>query len=244
VGHDLESPGTDEEPGWDNLYLYRGDEVVAHRPIFTGDVFAGVTVPGSAEPKMVSILQHPCVIRAGIEMVPRLLVGEVMPFDILRPKLWAKQSPRVMPLVKLIPCAEEENYGVMFVEHHVVASSEFTPERRIACLRQWGVRLQMQRWIYHNTRLVVPTFELKKVIRPQFEEADIVENFCIDREDDGVDPADAVVEIDTLLSAKVGKIKRRDMLKDEDKDEDGPAEVRRHVGEFLRSLRAAPKDQS
>ena len=72
MGHALEAPeGTDDDPEWDELYLYRADEIVAHRPIFTGDVFAGVTVPDDSEPKMVSILQHPCVIRAGIDLAPR-----------------------------------------------------------------------------------------------------------------------------------------------------------------------------
>ena len=38
MSHDLESPYVEGVPDWDALYRARGDEVVATRPIFTGDV--------------------------------------------------------------------------------------------------------------------------------------------------------------------------------------------------------------
>jgi hypothetical protein len=53
----LESPSEDE-PDWEVLYLARGDdEVVRHRPFFTGDVFTGVPVQAPrAERKIKTVM--------------------------------------------------------------------------------------------------------------------------------------------------------------------------------------------
>jgi len=77
MAHSLEAPGTDEAPEFSSLFRARGDEVVAQRPIFTGDIFFDVTVEGEGSAKNVIVLQHPCVIRRGIELTPKLLVAEV-----------------------------------------------------------------------------------------------------------------------------------------------------------------------
>jgi hypothetical protein len=42
--HDLEAPCSSDSIDWSRLYRARGDEVVSHRPYFTGDVFEGVEV--------------------------------------------------------------------------------------------------------------------------------------------------------------------------------------------------------
>ncbi len=84
MGHDLEHPGgTDEDPDWESLYRARGEEVVAHRPFFTGDIFTHTLVRGIDEPKTrtIALLQHPCALRTnGVDLVARLLVAELRKF--------------------------------------------------------------------------------------------------------------------------------------------------------------------
>jgi hypothetical protein len=96
--HELEAPGTDAAPEWASVYRARGDEVVPHRPIFTGDVFFNIEIAGEARTKNVIVLQHPCAIRAGVEVLPKLLVAEVNPSGKLAPSLWATGSYKQMPL--------------------------------------------------------------------------------------------------------------------------------------------------
>lgn len=47
----------------DRLYLARGGEVSPNRPIFTGDVFSGLVVPGVEDQEMAMIIAHPCSFR-------------------------------------------------------------------------------------------------------------------------------------------------------------------------------------
>jgi hypothetical protein len=80
VARDLEYPGAEGIPDWDSLYRARGDDVVRHRPVFTGDVFAKVTVQsvGATRVKDVMVLQHPCALRSnGVDLHPRLVVAEL-----------------------------------------------------------------------------------------------------------------------------------------------------------------------
>ncbi len=87
MGHDLEHPGgTDDDPDWESLYRARGEDVVAHRPFITGDVFEKTLVQGigATKTKTVALLQHPCALRTnGVDLVARLLVAEVRQFTPL-----------------------------------------------------------------------------------------------------------------------------------------------------------------
>lgn len=58
MAHDLEYPGADGVPDWGSLYRARGDEVVRHRLVFTGDVFEKVPVQGLGESKTKTVIVH------------------------------------------------------------------------------------------------------------------------------------------------------------------------------------------
>ncbi|GAA4655750.1 hypothetical protein GCM10023346_48760 [Arthrobacter gyeryongensis] len=47
-------------------------------------------------------------------------------------------------------------------------------------MSQVGVNLLLQRWVHHNSRVIVPTFEYQGVTAEQFEEADLIEDWCDD----------------------------------------------------------------
>ena len=48
------------------LHLARGDEVNERRPVFTGDIFADVAVPGVHGSDMAMIVAHPCSMRGPV----------------------------------------------------------------------------------------------------------------------------------------------------------------------------------
>lgn len=226
--HSLEAPGTDEAPEYSSLYRARGDEVVPQRPIFTGDVFFGVPVIGEDEPKNVMVLQHPCVIRRGLMLVPKLLVAEVRPEGVHRPSRWDRVH-RQMPLAELLVDGLPAHYAGFFVDHQLVRPEALDIDRRVACMSQRGVNLLLQRWVHHNSRVIVPTYDYQDVTSPQYEEADIIEEWCIDREYDGVSLDGATAEIDTWLRGDNSATAPRVRLEDPQQRSAIRREVRAHL---------------
>jgi len=165
MAHSLETPGPDEAPEYSSLYRARGHEVVVQRPIFTGDVFFSVPVIGESEPKNILVLQHPCVIRRGRALTPKLLVAEVRPEGIQHPSRWDR-LPRQMPLADLIVDGTPTHYAGFFVDHQLVRPESLDINRRVACMSQRGVNLLMQRWVHHNSRVIVPTHNYQDVTSP------------------------------------------------------------------------------
>ncbi|WP_417233817.1 hypothetical protein [Arthrobacter sp.] len=84
-----------------------------------------------------------------------------------------------MPLPELKP-EPASHFAANFQVPHLVESNALVPENRIACLSQIGVNLLLQRWVHHNSRVIVPTFDYQEVTAEQFEEADLVEEWCED----------------------------------------------------------------
>ncbi len=231
--HSLEASGTDDAPGYLSLYRARGDEVVVQRPIFTGDVFFGVPVIGEDESKDIIVLQHPCVIRKGLSLMPKLLVAEVRPAPLCRPSHWAR-LPRQMPLAELFVGGSVAHYAGFFVDHQLVASAALDVSLRVAAMSQRGVNLLMQRWVHHNSRVIVPTQDYQEVTSPQYEEADVVEEWCIDREGDGISLNDAAAEVDLWLTGDKSASSPRARLKDPQQR----SAVRREARLYLRKLRS------
>lgn len=193
AGHDLESPGGDTSAHWSKLYRSRGDEeVVTYRPTFTGDVFQGTTValPEGGEATIdAMIVQHPCALRTnGVDLNPRILVAEVRDSQEFPSGKWNGSYKR-MPLPNLgaAGAGERPLHRAAFFEVLHVASSQRLG-KRIASMSQFGVNLLLQRWVHHNTRVVVPTFTYHEQTSGVFEEADLIEDWC--SELDGVVDAD------------------------------------------------------
>lgn len=192
----LEAPGTRESPNWSALYRARGDEVSATRPIFTGDIFR---MPGASgmgvEDEFVLVLQHPCALRTnGVDLVSRLLVAEVREHQLISAGDWKRHF-------KFMPLPDMHATGTHFAAHlhtpDIVDSEALLLDNRIVSMSQAGVNLLLQRWVHHNSRVIVPTIEYQKVTEEQFEEADLVEDWC----DDLVsEPADIVAETEAAHS--------------------------------------------
>jgi len=182
MSHSLEAPGTDEAPEYSSLYRARGDEVVAQRPIFTGDIFFGVP-----------------------------------------------------PMAELVVDGSPTHYAGFFVDHQLVVSASLDVNRRVAAMSQRGVNLLMQRWVHHNSRVIVPTQDYLAVTGSQYEEADIIEEWCIGREDDEISLDDATVEIDLWLTGDKSPSSPRARLEDPQQR----STVRRDARTHLKAVRAS-----
>lgn len=237
---DLEPPGGGSQDGA-RLYRARGGEVEPHRPLFTGDVFADVPLAGSTEtvkPRTVLVIQHPCAMRTnGYELVLRLLVAEVRHHRPLTAEEWT-QFGKLMPLPNLFPDIEGRrcHQAAFFDQLHLAEARALT--RRVACLSQFGVNLLLQRWVNHNSRVVVPTFEFNRATAGVFEEADLIEDWCFERAAVDVPVADATAEcVHWLRQDGGGGIMRQRMLE----DDQARSTVRRQMRAALREPLRLPE---
>jgi hypothetical protein len=184
MAHDLEAPCTADNIDWSRLYRARGDEVNRHRPVFTGDVFLKVEVEdadGATVEKDVIIVQHPCALRSnGVDLVPKLLAAEVRRHPVIPPEKWAEYG-RIMPLPDLFPdiTSGRRNQAGFFAELHLVSPKRL--ENRTAGLSQLGVNLFLQRWVRHNSRVVVPAVTYNEATSSVYDEADLIEEWCDER---------------------------------------------------------------
>ncbi len=235
---DLEAPGlgSDGAPEWGAIYRARGEEVVAYRPVVTGDVFEKVEVAGGEVPKhkTVIVLQHPCALRTnGVDLVERVLVAEVRPHKLIDRDRWLGYT-KLMPLPELRPelHSQKRDQAALFEELFLVAPELL--EIRIASLSQIGVNLLMQRWVHHNSRAVVPTMTYQRVTSAAFEETDLIEEWCEQRVDAGIALRDAARECVNLLREDVGGGNTRQHMLE---DEQNRSTVRRQIRSALRALR-------
>lgn len=235
--HGLEAPAG-AAADWAQLYRSRGDEVEPGRPFFTGDVFEDSAVrdlAGELQTKAVMIVQHPCAMRLnGVDLVPGLLVAEVLSHQLLKPDRWTGFT-RVMPLPDLKLSEEQaavRHQAGYFNKPHIVEPEALG--RRIASLSIRGVNLLLQRWVHHNSRVVVPTSAYLSVIGGVFEEADLIEEWCAEQPE--VDTAVATAECVNWLRDEQadGGPTRQKLLEDEQWRSGVRKQMRQRLRELLR----------
>ena len=231
--------GLEAPDSWESLYLARGEEVSPQRPVFTGDVYQDTAGHGSdvgAQPSMFVVVQHPCALRTnGVSLVPRILVAEVQPRDPLAPSAW-DGSYRIMPLPSLRPQdGGGGHYCAVLPQLFVVTPDHLAACERIACLSDVGVNLLLQRWVHHNSRVVVETHRFTEVTAGPLAEAEILEDWVTAREGQGMDRPRAEQECHAFLRAvpEGGSTSRQQALEDPQRR----SEVRRAV---RAQLKAAP----
>lgn len=196
------------------LFDERGD-VSRARPLVQGDVFEGVVLPGfGGEPQLVQIVAHPCAMRSGADLVPRITVAPVVPHQPVTGVGW-NGNLRVMPLPGLL---DGINYATRFVDVTAAPSELLTRARRIASLTHKGIYVLQQRLIKHYTRVEMQLELLRKESAAVLTEAELqwhwIEEILTDAEleDDAVIEAEAKV-FDGWLGT--GTPSRRILLRDE-----------------------------
>ena len=172
-----------------DLYLAASpDEVEAARPILTGDVFSGVTVPGLDGSGLAIVLTHLCSMRAdGVNLAKRLFMARVSPSEEVPISKWQTGHFKVMPLPELLG----EHYSARFDEMGLVESAALPTTGRVACMTPYGVNLLQQRFIWYLTRFLVPTHRLDEATGAVFEEADLQEEWVVATTERGEDVAES-----------------------------------------------------
>lgn len=191
---------------WSTIYLSRGEEIPAHRPIFTGDVFQ----LGS---QCHIVVQHPCALRTnGVDLVDRILVAQVEACDSI-PGSWTGHTRQAF-LPELQASVPDEHYSAHFRELNMLNEADLG--KRTACLSLVGVNILLQRWVHHNSRIVVPTFEMNQVVVGPYEECDITEEWRLERTTKDRDIRAATVECHNWLRKKPSDSDRtrQDLLDD------------------------------
>ena len=121
----------------ERLYLAVGADVNPHRPLFTGDIFSDIDIPGiGLSPAMV--VGHPCSIRGrGAELAERIDVASVEAHDPVSAGRWSDGYFNRMPL-KGLPL--EGGFHVARLDQTGLAlTSDLVAARRLACLSHPGI---------------------------------------------------------------------------------------------------------
>lgn len=214
--HALDAPelGDNGEVDWDLFWLYRRKKGVRQpRPLFTGDVFRDVPIIGEESGDVV-ILQHPCsLLDEHNELRSVLLVAKLIDFEAVTVAGW-KGNYDFMPLV-VDEGTPVQHRAVAFNELALVRSAELSYERRLACMEIEAAGLLLQRWTNVNTRVVTPLWRFKQVIEEQFAETQGIEDWCSQRQQARVKPAQGIKEATAWLDAKSEDTNRprRELLK-------------------------------
>ena len=173
------------EPATDPLRLYWaiGPEVSQHRPLFTGDIFACVEIPGVGKSPAI-VIGHPCSFRGRSgKLAERIPVASVKPHQRLPPQNWSKGYFNRMPLSALP--LEDEFHVAWLDQFGLGLTSSLLEAKRIACLSHAGINQLQQRLVFHQTRLEVPTSKFHEAFAHTYEEADLLEEW--NTELDGID---------------------------------------------------------
>jgi hypothetical protein len=162
------------------------------------------------------IVQHPCALRSnGVDLNSRLLAVEVKNFSLIPPGKW-RGSFSFMPLPSLRPGLDSNarNQAAGFDSIYTAQASDLDLEKRIACLSPSGVNILLQRWVHHNSRVIIPTWQYQEVTESVFEEADLMEEWCDGRLLSGIKVEESAREfMDWIREETPGAATRQERIK-------------------------------
>jgi hypothetical protein len=164
-----------------SLFLVEG-EVPLARPVMFGDVFTEVPCVRGGDPEpFVMVMTHPCSMRYGPKLRPRVVTGQVLLSPPGRREdlgVWQRSLFDYFPLIGFTAADAAEPYVVRLGELHAAESSHLDVSRRMLALSDYGVAAMLQRWIYQLSRDPVPIAELEELIAPPMAEAELQEEWC------------------------------------------------------------------
>ncbi|MFB7669489.1 hypothetical protein ACFC1R_37220 [Kitasatospora sp. NPDC056138] len=232
MAHEMEKPSRPSD-----LYRALGEDVSPARPIITGDIFADTEITeldGIRTKRTVMILDHPCSLRTdGVTLASRLTVAEVISGS---PGSWRGNYSKMF-LPKLQPEEQgAQDFVVLFDRCYHVSPAQVTTAHRISCLSTVGINLLLQRRVKHFSRVTVPTFEFQNANVGVYDEVDLVEDWCQDREDDGIKADEAAAECMVWLREEVDGTRRQELLKDDQRRSTVRQQMRAHLKMLRKSL--------
>lgn len=222
----------------DEIYLARGQDVDPRRPILTGDVYEGITIPGVPDGDGRAILlTHPCSMRAGgghlqshVQMA-RLEAGSAIPLE-----RWGDGNYRFMPLPELLNAGDFQQRAVFELSGRVSRES-LAAGKRIACLEEQGILLLMQRLAFHFTRVFITTSELLDQVADIFEEANLLDEWLLARvplSDDAATLTTGIYQEEALFDALLSEGKEGATLRSQLGDPMLRSRARRNVRDRMR----------
>lgn len=194
-------------------------------------MFDGIVVPGfGEEPMKVQIVSHPCAMRTGANLTPRITVAPVEPHAAVIGKAW-DGSLRVMPLAEL---GDGEHFATKFVDVTAAPAQLLTRARRIATLSHQGIYVLQQRLIKHYTRVEMPLELLRResaaVLTEAYLQWEWLEEVLTDAEQANESAIEATAKVfDDWLGE--GTPSRRELLREEIHHADVRRQVRRAARE-------------
>jgi hypothetical protein len=189
--------------------------------------------PGTApETKNIILVQHPCALRVdGINLATSLIVAEVVADRLYAESEW-QGNYKIMPLPRLSN-EENPNYVADFMSIYLAISDSLELGKRVASMSPSGVNLLLQRFMYHNSRGVLPTWKYNEVTSGPYEEADCIEEWCSIRVPKGLTVGDASVEAAKWLDDDGGSgVARRSLLE----NPQHRSRVRKAMKKYARTL--------
>lgn len=162
------------------------------------------------------------------------MVAEVRNHRVIPVEDWTGHVSK-MPLPELIPAVAtgRRHQAAFFDEPYLVRPEDLALDKRIACLSQTGANMLLQRWVHHNSRAVVKTATYHEVSSPVYEEADLIEEWCEERVEAGLEIQEAAVEAMKWLREDTDSgFTRQRMLEDPQQR----SAVRRQMRAALRQL--------
>ncbi len=163
------------------LYLAVGTDVNSYRPLFTGDIFADIDIPGVGSSPAI-VIGHPCSIRGkNGDLAERTPVASVEAHGPVPSGRWSGGYYSKMPLAGL-PIAGEFHVARLDL-FGLALTSELLDAQRLACLSHPGINQLQQRLVFHHTRLAVPTDRFQQAFDHTYEEADLLEEWITELAD-------------------------------------------------------------
>lgn len=182
----------------DELYLARGDDVNPNRPVFTGDVFRSVEIPGVQVEGMGLVVAHPCSFRIGDgQLAERVLTASVKPIGKQGARAWTRMFIDRMPLTDLQGGDSYWAANLDMVGRALVADLLATD--RLACLSAFGVNMLQQRLTFYLTRAEIPTSTFNEAFGHTFDEVELLEEWTDTLVDAGRTKEEAAKEFESFV---------------------------------------------
>ncbi|HEY4452019.1 MAG TPA: hypothetical protein VGN13_10555 [Solirubrobacteraceae bacterium] len=165
---ELDAPGCVED-----LYYTRGEDVDELRPICQGDVYRGLQMPGFDEDELLILIGHPCSLRKGAALRPRLQASPIRAYEKVPLRKWTGHG-RVLPLPELV---EGSHVAADLTETGVVQSADLPGTTRVATLSKSGILFLQQRIIYTLAHAVVGLDTLEEFNALALDEIELLEGW-------------------------------------------------------------------
>lgn len=189
-----------------DLYLYRGAEVNACRPVMTGDVFVDVEIPGVDDGAgLALVLAHPCSMRQGAHVRDHVMMCRVLDGPKIPLAKWADSHYGALPLPDL-HATPSLGHRASFELAGRVPTAQLGLDKRIACLDERGIALLLQRLVCSYTRATIEPEVIHESVAPNLLEAELLEGWVEARTDGAGLPPDAAAihaaeaEFDAVMS--------------------------------------------